>query len=484
MAAEPVADSRALARGGRTNFFGFLLRLMARLPFLVIAGRLYGADDLGRFAYATMVVELVAAFAVVGLKRGLAQELARETVQDRAPETHTIFDALLLSALLALVATATLLLLPALVFPSGHTSAERWFALIIPAIVLSDVSLAAMAYRHRIDAQVRARALIEPWVLTIAATALAFTPLLPSGLLIAYLLSLVAAVLASIIPMLRLFGRPVGWRPSPSRSLGVLRRNLPLAGADIIEWGSRRIDIFILGRLVPADVIGIYFVAQQIASLAGRVRSSFDPILSPLLSKALAAGETALAAANIRQVGFWVIAFQLPIILALGLPAEGVLGLFGPAFATGGLVLALLLLSELVAAHASIAEMALVYTRPRANLILSAAGIVAQALFCLLLIPRFGAQGAALGLLLSLMLVAAAKQWLLARVLDADIGFWRWSLLVAGAAAFLLGAAARGLPELPQLLVTIPGVLLLFGAIVWRIGFGPDDRQLFRNARG
>jgi hypothetical protein len=31
-------DLNTLAKGGRTNFFGFLLRLAARLPFLFIAG--------------------------------------------------------------------------------------------------------------------------------------------------------------------------------------------------------------------------------------------------------------------------------------------------------------------------------------------------------------------------------------------------------------------------------------------------------------
>ena len=40
-------DIAQLAKGGRTNFFGFLLRLAARLPFLFIAGRWYGADVLG-----------------------------------------------------------------------------------------------------------------------------------------------------------------------------------------------------------------------------------------------------------------------------------------------------------------------------------------------------------------------------------------------------------------------------------------------------
>jgi hypothetical protein len=52
----PPADLAALARGGRINFFGFCLRLAARLPFLFIAGRIYGAAALGRFAYAVLIV--------------------------------------------------------------------------------------------------------------------------------------------------------------------------------------------------------------------------------------------------------------------------------------------------------------------------------------------------------------------------------------------------------------------------------------------
>ena len=42
-APQAEADTAALAKGGRTNFFGFILRLVARLPFLYFAGRWYGA---------------------------------------------------------------------------------------------------------------------------------------------------------------------------------------------------------------------------------------------------------------------------------------------------------------------------------------------------------------------------------------------------------------------------------------------------------
>ncbi len=74
--AAPSADLATLARGGRINFMGFVIRLIARLPFLFIGGQIYGAAALGRFAYAVLIVEFAAQLATLGLKRGLAQQLA------------------------------------------------------------------------------------------------------------------------------------------------------------------------------------------------------------------------------------------------------------------------------------------------------------------------------------------------------------------------------------------------------------------------
>ena len=220
--AEPALAAASLARGGRTNFAGFLLRLAARFPFLLLAARLYGAGELGEFAYAVMVVEFTAALATMGLKRGLSAEMAR----GGHPETHALADGWLLGLGLAMAGSALLWLFPALMFPAGADSGLRGLALIVPAIVLSDVSLAGLAFRHRIDVAVRARSLIEPWVLTIAATVLAFTAAKHWGLLLAYSLSLLAAAAAS--PGRRRWGvtmRRNRWRLWRGRSGSALIRS-------------------------------------------------------------------------------------------------------------------------------------------------------------------------------------------------------------------------------------------------------------------
>ena len=475
-----AAETAALAKGGRTSFFGYVLRLAARLPFLFIAGRLYGAEALGQFAYATMVVELAAMLATLGLKRGLAEDMARRP-QD---EAGALFDALVLALIVSLAGSALLVALPQLLFPAGAIGPlGQWFALIIPFIALADVALAGLAYHHDVGAQVRARAIIEPWMLSIAALALAFTALKGDGMLIAYLLSMAAACLAAVMPALRRFGRPRGWRPDPARLWAIARANVPLAGADVAEWGARRLDIFILGRFASAEVVGIYYVAQQIASLPQRLKSSFDPILGPVLVRNLTAGNLAKAAAHVRQISFWVASVQLAVVLALGIPGAALMGLFGPAFAAGVVVLAVLLVVELFAAQAAVAEGALIYVARGPNLVWSLIGLGVQLGFSLWLVPLEGpiggGVGAALALAVAALLQSVAKSRLLAARLGHAVAGWRFSLILAGVPAFGTGLLVLRTPEPIQLSIGFVAILGTFGFIIWRFGFKGADRLLF-----
>ena len=477
-----AAETAALARGGRTSFLGYVLRLAARFPFLFIAGRMYGAEALGRFAYATMVVELVAMLATLGLKRGLAADMA--TRPDA--EAHALYDSLLVSVVAAAIGALILIALPEIVFPASKIRGlDRFFPLIIIAIVLSDISLSGLAFRHNIAATVRARSLVEPWVLSIAALGLAFTALKPDGLIIAYLVSMAAAAFASLVPAFRSFGFIGQWRPDPVQLWRLVRTNVPLAGADIAEWGARRLDIFILGRFASPEIVGIYYVAQQIASLPQRLKSSFDPILAPVLTTNLAAGRIDKVAAHVRQISFWVGSAQLGVVLALGLTGQASMGLFGPVFASGALVLAVLLTTEVFAAQAAVAESALIYVARNANLMWSLIGILVQVAISLVLVPLHGGVGAALALAISALLLSVAKSRLLAKILGAAVSGWRPVMLAAAVPAFIAGLLLLRTPEWMHLVFGQWLILGVFCTIIWRFGFKGADRLLFaRQLRG
>jgi len=484
-------DIAALAKGGRTNIFGFLLRLAARLPFLFIAGRWYGADALGRFAYAVLVVEFVAQLATLGLKRGLAGALA----QTERPHNHVVTDAMLVTLIAALIGSGLLVAFPQAMFPnSGINGLDRLLALIVIAVAGSDVALAACAYRFDIGATVRARSIIEPWAISIGAFAFSFYST-RDGLILSYVLSMVAALVASLIPMTRHYGIPYGWRPDGGRLWRLARRNLPLAAADGVEWGSRRLDLAILGLFVSPAVVGVYYVAQQVASLPQKLKTSFDPILGPVITRNLAEGNLAAIAKQVSQVGFWIIAAQAGIALALGIPGEAVMGLVGPHFVGGTGALAFLLLAEVVAATAVVSESALVYIARHRNLMISLFMIGLQAALSfglILLAKRFNlspmAIAAAPALALSIALGAGAlvKARLLSHLLGAKVNAWRWPLLSACGVASIVGAGFVALPreyEWVELVFGVATILGVYGFVIWRWGFGSEDRALFRRQK-
>ena len=177
-------DLQRLAKGGRTNIGGFVMRLIARIPFLIIGGQWYGAESLGRLAYAIIVVEFAALIATLGLKRGLALHLAGDGKANGA------WDAVLVVLLATLTPTIIMMIFPQIMFPNSYINRlDNLLPLIIPALAVSDVTLAALAYRFDIIATVRARAVIEPWTISIVALALAWV--LPNdGMLVAYAASI------------------------------------------------------------------------------------------------------------------------------------------------------------------------------------------------------------------------------------------------------------------------------------------------------
>jgi O-antigen/teichoic acid export membrane protein len=500
-----TADLAALARGGRINFFGFVLRLLARLPFLFIAGRMYGAEQLGRFAYAVLILEFAAQLATLGLKRGLAQQLARTD----KPHVCVVADALLVAAIGSAIVMTLLAIFPQAMFPNSEIKGMEWaLPVTVFALAWSDICLAALAYRHDVGATVRARAIVEPWTISIAAFGLYFVwP--RDGLIIAYAASMVGALIASVIPFLNSYGLPHGWSPDPGTLWHLARRNLPVAAADAVEWGSRRIDIAILGLLASPAIVGIYYVAQNVASLPAKLKTSFDPILGPVISRNLADGDKLAVAKQVRQVGFWVIAAQSAVALALGIPGEAVMGLVGPAFVAGTAILAFLLAAEVVAATAAVSESALIYCARNRNMMISLAMIGFQAALTMALIAAlerlrlsemwqaiglhplgdlemWKATGPAIALLLALGFAAIFKARLLRHLLGAAVSGWRWALIWAAAAGVAVGWLFTMLPprfEWLELVGGIPAILAAFGAVMWVKGFGPEDRELFRMSK-
>ncbi|MEE4287977.1 MAG: oligosaccharide flippase family protein [Erythrobacter sp.] len=497
----------ALAKGGRTNTMGFVIRLIARVPFILIATRLYGAEALGRFASALVLIEVLALVCSLGEKRGLAQRLSEDGDgggdahgnPEGQPEVNLVFDGMLLALVWSSAAALILFLFPAPMFPSGMNSPyDLWLIATIPAFALTEIMLAAQAYKYDIATTVRARAIVEPWVISIAAGVFFYIePLRDFGLALAFIVSIFAGLVTAAIPFLRTYGLPRDWTPSGRSMLKQSSRALPLIGADAIERGTRLLDIFILGLVASPVAVGIYYAAQQIASLPQKLKTSFEPILSPVITKNLKIGNLAAIAAQVRQVGFWIIAVQLAIALALAIPGEAIMGVWGPDYVAGTAALAFLLAAEVAASMAVVSESVLVYIARKRNLAISVGVLALQAALtfaCIagleqlatsyaLDVDGFATAGPALALFLALTVSSVVKALVLKTLLKAPVSNWRWGLVWATAPAVVVGFAFTQLPqslEWMELVIGIPAIIATYGIVIWHRGFEDSDRVLFR----
>jgi O-antigen/teichoic acid export membrane protein len=482
----PDADMATLARGGRLNVFGFVLRLAGMVPFLFIGGRMYGPAALGRFAYAVLTVEFAAQLAALGLRRGLAQLLANA----KKPQSCIVADALLVAAIGSAIGMAILFAFPKAMYPTTQVHGmDRMLAITVLAIAWTDIALAALAYHHDVASTVRARSIVQPWTITIVAFGWSYISL-EDGLIVAYVFSMVAALIAALVPLFRCYGIPHEWKPDLPLAWGTTVRNIPVAAADAVEWASRRIDLAVLGAFMPALYVGVYYVAQQVATLPAKLKTSFEPVLGPAIAKRIAVGDRSAVAQQVRQVTYWIIAAQVGIALALAIPGRAVMALVGSGFTGGTATLSFLLGAEVIAAAAVVSEAALIYVARAQNMIISLVMLALEAglAVALILILRgeglpqaWVATGPAIALCIALAFASLTKSWLLARKLGEPVSGWRWDIAWAAAAGIVVGALVRYfLPEIWQLIIGIPAILGAFGAVLWTKGFGPDDRELFR----
>ena len=488
-------DIATLAKGGRTNAMGFIIRLLGNLPFLFIGYRVYGIDEMGRFAAAFVVIEIFALICSLGEKRGLAQRLSHADDAGAGKPANTVFDGMLAALVASLLAAIILLIFPVIIFPSGMNSQfDIWMIAAIPAIALTEILLAAQAYKFDIATTVRARAIVEPWTRSIAVGAFFFVPLLSDGgIALAFLASVYAGFATAAFAFLRSYGLPSEWRPRPRELLTMSGKAMPLAGADVIERGTRLLDIFLLGQAASASAVGIYFFAKEITSVPQKLKSSFEPILSPVITKNLKTKNYTAIAKQLRQVGFWIISLQAAIALAIAIPGEAFMGLGGPAVVGGTGALALLLAAEVAGSMAVVSESVLVYIARKRNFLISVGIIGLQAALTIgliLLAEHWGlndgykAAGAALALALALATSSVIKALFLKRLLGAPVSNWRWILAWAAAPAVVVGFIATLLPEWMELVFGVPAILATYGYVIWKRGFGEEDRVLFRKNIG
>jgi O-antigen/teichoic acid export membrane protein len=398
---------RLIMRGAQASAAGFVVRLAARLLFLLLAGRLFGPAAFGAYALAVATVELIVNAGGLGMKKTLFQLLEKGAGDGSRPVQHRLIDLALLVAAASL-ALALAVVAAALLLPSTWLSPATAAALVILAPMavgqaLTDLFLAATRWNHAIRHEVVARSIVEPWALLAGCGTAWLLGLTAEGLAIGYGVGTFAALAYSAAAARRQFGgfRLSSYDPAAGSLGATLRGSASNASTDFVNGLYMRADLYLVGLLLGESPAGLYGMARQLAAPLRQVRQSFDGLLIPLVARSLAtrgAGASSEALASATRL---ILILQLPYLLALIVAGDPLLRWLGPAFAPAYGAMAVLAVAETVQSAFSLGDLVFVYLRPRLGLRLTLISVAIGVAAAFVLIPPLGIMGAALSVLVA-----------------------------------------------------------------------------------
>jgi O-antigen/teichoic acid export membrane protein len=409
-------DTRDIVWGAIVNLTGAAIRSL-RLVLLFILGHLYGAEGLGLFLLAYATLDMLNKLVVMGLDQAVLTYAARRyAVADTDGMYETIGQALWMSLAAALIVATAMSLLAPWLSDAFFQKPEMEFALrmlawTLPFWALSAILLFATRALRVMHYEVITKATVEP--LTILLLALGFYAMGwgPNGLWLAVLISAIVGAMTATYMFSRKFSTTRLWHGlwiSPGRwPLYYFAMQIGLV--ELVSELLKRVDLFLVGRYLTADMLGIYGIAQEWASTIKKIRQAFNPIFVPVIAAAHQKQDRAGMLHQYRQVTRWILILNACMLGAIILAGEPLMHLFGAEFGLGAPVAILLTLALSIQGVLGVSELFLLIDKPWINLVNAIGALLAGIGLNLVLIPKYDLLGAGLAVLILQIMLNSAR---------------------------------------------------------------------------
>ena len=446
-----------LKRGAVLNTIAMLASNF-RGVFTFLVARLLGPAALGTFSVAWANVDLISKIAVFGLDNAITTFIARSQATGDLARSRTLFRAavvvvLMQSSLVAAIAIAALQTFGTrLAFPREMLSALAFLLCALPGISLYRVCTSTSRGMKVMKHDIFSRGMTEPVTTTLAlliALWFGFTRFAPE---LAAVSGTAASGVVAFILASRLF-REVKTSDALciwTEAKPLLAYAAPISMYQMFNAFILRLDVIMLGWFigrapgVTLATVGVYSATVEIAGGLRKVNQAFNPIFAPVVAGMTATGDQKRAAATYARLAEWILWILLPLVAVMTLAGSLILLIYGPAFRQGGTWLGIVGIACATNAFVSLGETVIMVQRPHLNLLNSSVACAAAFGANLWLIPRFGATGAAFGILIPYVIQGILRYGVLRLVFQ-----WRnpWSNIrrpiFAAAIAFIPAMSCR-----------------------------------------
>jgi O-antigen/teichoic acid export membrane protein len=459
--------------------------------FAIYFARVFGPVEFGLYALGITVFNIAVLFAPLSMETAVMKFVSQRGKGDGIVSVHRT-----IASGIATAAGFGVLLALGLMF-SADLLADRLFAkpqlstvllvlaLGIPFAAISTVLLSSLQAVGQIRSMVMIRNGVEPagkFLLAGLAVSMGWGI---HGLVGAVVAILVVSCAVSFrrlrsLTEFQFEGRAI---PGSLETKAMLAFSMPLVISNLFGIIAPRSDMLVIGTYLPSQDVAVYAAAFQTAAVLALILSAFDAAIMHTTGELLARQEFGKLRSVSKSASCWAFTLSLFVYVQLLLFAGDILRLFGPAFETGAACLVILALGHLFAS-AAVSATGIVLMSGRSKTIMLNSIVIGIMLMGsnLLLVPRFGIVGAALGTSLcvaanSLLCVIEAKY--AAGIIPYSTEHLKptAAAVLSVVAGYLLTSAFAGAN--PLLLASIVGAIYISALLGF--GFDENDRQAVTN---
>lgn len=380
-----------------------VFRLGVGLVVSVWVARYLGPQKFGLLNYVIAIVALFDAIATLGLRGVVVRDLVKE------PKSANIT----LGTAFVLQAGGGLLALVFAIVAVGFARPDDGLAKLM-VVVLGGIMVlkSTEVVKYWFESQVQSK--YSVWVENSAFALFAIVKvvlILNRASLMAFVWALFAEAALAALGLLAVYGRRVGrlgvWRARYARARELLRQSWPLILSGLAVMVYMRIDQVMLGQMLGDEAVGIYAAAVRLSEVwyfipAAIVASVFPSIVEAKGRDVSLYYQRLQKLCDVMVMQAWAVA--IPVTFLAGWIISI---LYGPVYAGAGAILSLHVWTGVfVALGVASGQWFLIENMQMQAFYRTGLGVLANVAANLVLIPRYGAIGAAIGTLVSQIFAA------------------------------------------------------------------------------
>jgi O-antigen/teichoic acid export membrane protein len=467
---------RRIAFGTLARSTGEAVGKLASLVFFVVIARHLGEEQFGDFIFGLSLSTVL--LIVAGL--GMQEMLGREVAKDPRRADDLVWNVMVIKTL---VLVAVLVVVAAVVAVQGR-SLETAAAILIVSVGIGLEYQAGTLYAV-FDGRERQQYVATTLIVNRISTALMGIGAAVAGATLVTIAILFTAgsalgVVTAYWLMHRFVLRP-STRIEPRTWRALIRASLPLGVLALLGTVSFRTSVVLLGLFAAGSAdVGEYGAAYRLLEATLFVASAFSAAVLPWFSRQHGHGRLPIVR-GFEMAVKTIVALMLPIALGLALFAQPVIEvLYGPEY--GGAVAPLRILaamSVLWGVNATIVTVLVSRDRPDIYTVPALVALVPYLVLSVILIPTYGANGAAIAAVAAAALLATMVVRRTARLFG-SVAFLR-VLAAPIAAGVAMALCATALSPAPWIAAAIASLATYGGTflVIERV-FSPADFAFYR----